>query len=373
MQQKKITPKGSPFFVLDVSGDDYEIGEGIGRAIKMDIADMWENFTLPRMIKWYGTPPEDYDKTYTWLRGNLERHCPWMAEQMDGIAAGSGLSAQNIWFMNHYSLLWSACGVFCTSMAVGQSDAGPVLIQNLDIGDEDFYYVLRIRPDSGYATLSDAMCAMCWSPTGINEKGLAVGSSNLGSIARVPNKPLAGGIANTFLPRMVLRQCGSTREAVEYLKSLPPVCPETAGYQLNLVDSNGEMAVVDKSGPHTLVRQCEPGMNFTTNFSLDKNLEAWRAEGATEEQKRNQRNFYDRADKIRSEYRKLDGQTPTVKWMKDLFRSHEGKGRVCRHGPECNGGYSRLGFVYYPKECRAEICNGIPCENEYQSFSLEKR
>lgn len=367
---KQITPKGTKFLFVEAQGSDFEIGKQIGSATAEDIADMWEDFILPRMVKFYGTPAAKYGKTYEWLRKNLENVCPWMVEQINGIASGSGVDIEKVWMMNHYALLWPAHGLFCTSMSVRDSDAGPVLIQNLDIGDEDFCYICKIKPNNGNTTLSDAMCSMCWSPTGINDKGLAVGSSNLSSVARKPKKPLKGGITNNFLPRMVLRQCSTTKEAIKFLKSLPDVCPETSGYQLNIIDKRGDMAVVDKTGPHILVRQCEEGMNFTTNFSLDPDLEGWRTAGAGKEQLVKESNFYDRADKIKHEYKQLGGKKPTIKWLKDLFKSHYGKGRICRHGLDCQGGFSRLHFVYYPCEKRVEITNGPPCENEYQYFQL---
>ncbi len=364
---RNITRQGENFFLLEAGGSDFEIGRQIGLATAGDIAYTWENFVIPRLVEWYGTPKEKFGETYAWLRKNLEKVCPWAAEQIDGIADGSGIEKEKIWIFNHYTVLWPAHGLFCTSVAVRNSDVGPVLAQNLDIGSEDFYYMTKLRPSKAYATLSDAMVTMCWSPTGINSKGLAVGSSNLASQARKVEKPLSGGIPNILLPRMVLRQCATTAEAVEYLKTLPPICPLTAGYQLNIIDITGDMAVVDKTGPYTIVRQCQKDLNFTTNYSLDEKLETWRMEGAPFEKSRNYRM---RAGKILDEYKKLNGTLPAVVWLKELFHSHKGEGRICRHGSECEGGYSRLHFIYYPRQFCVEATNGIPCENTYQKFCL---
>jgi len=368
MDKKNISKQGEAFFVLTVQGSNYEMGRQIGEATAYDIADMWENFTRPRMIEPYGTPEEKYDETYRWLRDNLEKVSPSDAEIINGIAAGSGMDIEKVWMMNHYGVLWSANGLFCTTMALRDSDVGPVLAQNLDIGPEDFYYILTAKPDKGYATLTEAACGLWRASTGVNEKGLAVGSSNLASSGRKAKKPLQPGIPIDLVPKLSLRNCATVPEAVEFVKSLPDVLPVTSGYQLNFIDSNGDMAVVDKTGPYTVVRQCEDGMNFTTNFSLDKKLEKWRMEGTDPAECAN---LYMRAENIRSSYAKLNGSRPTTKWLKELFRSHEGIGRLCRHGEaEYGYGYSRLGFVCYPCERKIEVTNGLPCCNEYQAFSL---
>ena len=363
-----ITCQGEAFLLLRTGGTDTEIGRAIGEATAGDIGEMWEQFTAPRLVPQYGTPLERVGETCAWLRRNLEQICPWMAEQIDGIAEGSGLAREQVWIMNHYGVLWSAHGLFCTSLAVAESDHGPLLAQNLDIGAEDFYFVSCTRPTGGYAVLSDRMCAMCWSPTGINERGLAVGSSNLPRHGADVEKPLPPGVANHFIPHMVLRSCANVSEAVDCLRSMPPVTPPSSGYQLNLLDADGGMAVVDKCGPKTLVRQCEPGMIYTTNCSLEAEFEGWRTTGAKPGQDGSARA---RAARIRAAYAARHNSTPSVAWLRALFRSHDGPGRLCRHGDDASaGGYSRLHFVYFPQERSAEITNGLPCRNEPQRFAL---
>ena len=254
-------------------------------------------------------------------------------------------------------------------MAVKDSDAGPTLAQNLDIGSEDFYYIIKTSPEGANTVLSQAMCSMCWTSTGINNKGLAIGSSNLGSPARKARKPLKGGIGNHFIVKPTLQFCSTTSEAVEFIKSLPEMCPETSGYQMNIIDAKGNMAVVDKTGPHCVVRQCEEGMNFTTNYSLDEKLEAWRMEDADFDEK--SRNSRMRAENIISWHKGLENKTPTVASVKKLFSGHNGQGRICRHGDKAScEGYSRLHFICYHKTQQIEATNGLPCENQYQKFEI---
>ena len=154
----KITAKGEAFYYLKAEGSDYDIGKAKGEALSLDLADMWENFTLPRMVKWYGTPPEKYDATYKWLRKNLEQVAPYMVEQLVGMADGAGLSLEQVFMISHYGLLWASKGIddavlsdmeACSSISTITLDSGPILAQNLEIGSDDLYFVEHLKPQSG--------------------------------------------------------------------------------------------------------------------------------------------------------------------------------------------------------------------------------
>ncbi|MDO8586507.1 MAG: C45 family peptidase [Armatimonadota bacterium] len=362
-QQRQTTAKGEPFYLFRAAGSDYDIGLAKGREMAADILAAWDLFK-PNMDAWTRGRPEE---TCEWLRRNLELHIPWMGEQIRGMADGSGISEDTVMVLNHYGVLWSGGGLFCSSVAVRETEVGPVLGQNLDIGSDDIYFVEELRPADGFATLSDGMAGMCWSPTGVNERGLAVASSMLGSPRREGARPVPRGFPFHFLPRLVIRHCADVPEAIQYLKELTPTIPPGGGYQLNLLDSAGNMAVVDKIEESAVVRQRQDGMNFTTNFSLDAELENWRTGGGETEP-----NHAARARNIMDRHRAAQGSL-SLQWLIDTMRGHEGDGRLCRHGTEDTGGggYSRLSFLYYPRERRAEITNGRPCCNEYQEFKLE--
>ena len=364
---RRVTRKGEPFYFFHAAGTDYEIGLTKGEQMAADIIGAWEFFE-PCMAEQFGTPVGRYQETYEWLRQNLETIAPWMVEQICGMAEGSGLAVDRAFLLNHYGVLWCASGLFCTSVAIGDTVEGPVLGQNLDIGDDDLYFVEELHPQNGFATLSDGMAGMCWSPTGINERGLAIGASNLASPARQGTRPITPGMPYHFLTRLVLRECACVAEAVEYLAKLTPVIPPGGGYQLNLLDSAGNMAVVDKSEDRTVVRQCEIGMNFTTNYSLDADLENWRTCGEATEV-----SFTARSENICSRYRSQNGKL-SREWLIDILQSHADRGRLCCHGTDDVGGaYTRLSFIYCPSDGSAQISNGLPCVNKYQVFRINHR
>ena len=376
-KRKKITPKGESFYYFEATGNDYDIGKSKGQELAFDLADMWENFTLPKMEVWYGTPPEKYDATYKWLRKNLEQVAPWMVEQLVGMAAGSGLSLEQIFLTSHYGFLWSMGGIddavlsalqACSSITTVTSDTGPILAQNLEIGADDLYFVEYLKAQSGYATLSDGMLGMCCAPCGINSAGLAVGSSNFSAVSQREKCDLAFGTPYHFLPRIVLRQCGSVAEAVDLLKSLPDTIPAMGGYQLNMIDKSGAMAVVDKTNDLTIVRKCFDDFNFTTNCSLDEKTEEWRM-GISTAERDNSKACYTRAEMLKSWYPENKGDVSLAK-IKKLMRRHEMPGALCRHAPHEPNSYTRLSFLFFPLEGRMMITNGNSCCNDYQEFTL---
>lgn len=360
-----------PFMFADARGSDLEIGRTVGSLLSEQINHTWNTWASTHMLEWFGTSPKQYQATADWLIDNLEPLAPWMVEQMRGIAIGAEVDFVNIVLMNHYAVLWPACGLFCTSIAFARSDSGrPILAQNLDIGNNDLYFVSRLRPSEGYATLSDGMYGMCWSPTGMNEHGLAIGSSNLPAPGRSVVKPLQRGVPCTMIPRMTLRRCATTSDAVDYIQSLPPVVPLNAGYQINVIDAEGQMAVIDKVGTQTVVRQCSRSANWTTNVSLDVKLEEWRV--GDNPKFSPEYHGYQRSDRIRRQIDQLKSRPPAISWIKHLMSSHDGGGgRICRHGPDCDGGYSRLSMLYSPVSSTLDITNGPPCRSDYQHFSLQ--
>ena len=358
-----ITPKGQPIFRLRAAGSDHEIGLQRGRQLARDIHRMWE-WMESRLRGMYGLPCANWDEVAMRCEANLKQTALWLQEQIAGMSETSGVSVRNLLLMNFYGLIWSNAGNWCSSVAVRDTDAGPLLGQNLDIGAEDFYYAEEVHPRGAHATLSDAMLGMCWSPCGINDAGLAVGSSNLPAPGPAQRPWNWDGVSYHFLARLVLRNCGTVAEAIDYLRSLPPTIPSAGGYQLNLLDATGTMAVVDKTNDRTVVRQCEDGLNFTTNCALDEEFERWRlgeepfnADGRA------------RAARIRSEWRKLNAARPTRRWLADLLRSDQGEGCLCRWNERGN---SRLSFLFSPVNHTMDLSNGPPNRTAYEHFEFSR-
>lgn len=159
---------------------------------------MW-GWMKPRLSTVYGLPTTKWDEVAAASEWNLQAVIPWMEAQLAGMAAGSGLPMRDLLLMNNYGLIWSNDGNWRSSVAVKETEEGPLLGQNLDLGSEDFYYLEEVHADGAPAVLCERMVGMCHSCCGINAAGLAVASSNLSSPGqrREPWKWSAGGWGTT--------------------------------------------------------------------------------------------------------------------------------------------------------------------------------
>lgn len=351
----KISREGEAIYRLFLKGSDREMGLRRGRELKEDIRSKWawmESF----YDTGYGLPRAKWDEVAAKAEANSRRRFPWMADQMEGMAEGSGVSLRDILLMNYYGLVW-ASGNWCTSVAVRHTEEGPLLGQNLDIGYGDFYYMEEQQSKAAHPILSDMGLGLCCSPCGVNAEGLAVASSGLPAPGQAKRPWDWDGVPYQFLPRLVLRCCGSVAEAIEYLKGLPSTIPSGGGYQLSLLDASGAMAVVDKTGDRTVARQCEPDLNFTCNCAFDEEFELWRmgAPGSYPD-------GVARAVHIRQEWAALQGAQPTRDWLVGLMRGNTGPGALCRTNDK---GYTRLSFVLSPVSRAMDIANGPPDRTPY--------
>lgn len=360
----RISSLDQTVFPLCLRGSDFEIGLQRGQRLGEDLRRMWQ-WMGARMSSMYGLPESKWSWAAQKSADNFQEEQPWMLEQISGMSEGSGLGLDEILLMNMYGLIWSNSGNWCSSVALRVPGGGCWVGQNLDLGNEDFYYMEEMHSSAAYSILSGAMMGMCSAPCGINDQGLVVASSNLPAPAQSGQRWSWNGIPYYHLPFSVLRLCRSVKEAVLYLQSLPSTIPGSAGYQLNIMDIQGDMAVVDKSGNRTIVRQCEENLNFTTNCTLDHEMESWRlGEGKANV------DGLERANRIRQEYQLLNGQFPSREWLMQLMASDQGDGCLCRTNER---GFSRQGFIFDPVNLTMDICNGPPNRNLYERFSLERK
>jgi predicted choloylglycine hydrolase len=363
----KISPEGKPIQRILLKGNDHEIGLQRGRELREDIQGKWA-WMEPFFDIWYGLPRARWDEVAAKAEINAWKYFPWMAEQVEGMAEGSNLPLRDILLMNYYGVISSAAGNWCSSVAVRQSETGPLLGQNLDIGWGDFYYMEEQQSRSAHPILGDMRLGLCWTPCGINAQGLAVASSFLPTPGQAKRPWDFSGMPYHFIPRLVLRQCGSVVEAVTCLKELPPTIPSGGGYQLNLIDSSGEMAVVDKTGDRTVVRQCEPDLNFTANCTLDEEFELWRQGDQPDLASANlKRDALERVNRIREEWAALQGRPATADWLRKLMASNTGAGALCRTSEVA---YSRLSFIFSPSKLTMDIANGPPDRTPYEHVTF---
>ncbi len=353
------------------SGTPYEIGLQKGQRCKDKIV-AW----VQHMYEWWerdwGATDELLEPLYERLRSNSEEMYPEMLAEMDGIAEGAGLSPRQILLHNHYGYLWNTIGAQpqaqqCSAAGYVSSPQGPILGQNLDIGAGDFYFCELSHPTTGYAVLSDGWYGMCFGDMGLNERGLAVGTSALGCKTYMDDWET--GIHNHFWTRLILRNCTNVSEAIAYLQDNGPMIAPGQGKNYLLVDAEGDIAVVERTQNTAAVTREHNGAMAATNFCLHPEMVKL-IDDSTDDRTAGINNAKDRHRRILQLFEEA-GRHGSLELMMKTLRWHEMPGALCRHEGSDPTGYTRLSLIALPHERRLYATDGPPCQVEYEVFELE--
>lgn len=117
-----------------------------------------------------------------WFRQQRERHFdlwPWLADEMAGIAEGSGVPRPVIERMNFRIWQYPVYGKThaCSSFAVRARDGS--LISGGMLDDPRWLYVFcEVRPRKGFRYMTFPITGTCWGNRGMNEAGLVLNESS---------------------------------------------------------------------------------------------------------------------------------------------------------------------------------------------------
>ena len=145
---------------IELQGGPREIGRRHGAAFAEDIRKCFE-FYCVRARKTRVSPL---------IRTYLEERFPEVAEEIEGIGEGAGLSYEQMLAYNHFNVIAG-----CTPIFFSHSDVGPLLAQNLDCEREelDAAVVRNVIPDKGNAYLGVSFVGTVWVGNWINQEGVA--------------------------------------------------------------------------------------------------------------------------------------------------------------------------------------------------------
>ncbi len=139
------------------------------------------------------------------------------------------------------------------------------------------------------------------------------------------------------------------------------------GLNIFLADSKGDAVVVEKCYDKQAIRRIEDGVLWNTNHFLDEELVKYNFTRGKEDL---------RESKVRYAYLqkvlKEERIPHTVEEMKKILRNHEkpGAGAICRHPDRGDTARTHFAAIFIPKEKRALIASGNPCENEFKEYKL---
>jgi predicted choloylglycine hydrolase len=233
-------------YEITLKGTPYERGVQQGKAFSRQMGELFNQCST-----WLGGLPQGMiEKIRDRMIGAVQIIYPEMITELEGIAAGSGMSFGDVCTLNFVSAIGSLNG--CTNIIAIKTDEGPALAKTSDIGDDYAYYCIqRVEPSQKYSYFAISWTGCLWAEVGLNSSGLALGQSS-GPIMPGQN---GVGIPTLEYPRLILENCSKVEEAIQFCEATP-----MAGKGLNIamVDDSGKAAVVEKSGTTTAIRRPNP-------------------------------------------------------------------------------------------------------------------
>ncbi len=331
---------------IELNGTAKEIGRQHGRAFSDDIKKYYEFYCLR-----CGKTP---DTLHPSIRHYVETHLPEIAQEIEGIAEGSGLRYDEILTYNHFSVISG-----CTAVFFRNTPDGPILAQNLDCGIEEQQAVLisNVKPEKGYAFLNVSFVGTVWAGNAINETGLCMaGVSAHQSEYRTEN-----GTSYGIIDRTVIQYGSNVHEALDIMNTHPNI--GKVGCRLFL-DGQGKCMITEGTPTKKFGTIVTDDFCFSTGLFTSGKVTA-----------KNELNYIRpkiaRKETINRMYE--SGEiTFTVDGMKQLLGHHApDPGSVCRHNRDF-GECTQSARIMIRDQRKLLICDGPPCCSEFEEFTLRK-
>jgi isopenicillin-N N-acyltransferase like protein len=341
--------------VVYSSGAPREIGQQAGEQLREEIREHIDQF-----------PPAD--DTAWELRGRvflrtLRDHLPNVLEEMKGTAEGAGVTNDDIYRLNlplyPNDLTPSDRHIpdeeGCTNIVFGNGPDGPLWGKNNDggaPGNQRPVCVRIVRPHTGIPMILAHFAGFVAVGDGINEEGVCVGHSSVGSIYQQSDRH----VPVRLLAYHALHYSRSVTEFVQGLSSLPT---RGKGYSFVCVDRNGDMCAPEVPCPLIQVRKNEAAAAnamYCVNCYLLPHLR-----DADQRSPGGKDNALKRAERLEREIWR-DVPMDMVR-MRNLLKSHESSAPLCRH--DDNGSHTEYSMIAVPRQGKLYVTDGYPCETEY--------
>lgn len=377
-----MTNNPSPLQQITVSGSPREVGKMAASSspetVALLLADLHENYSTRLTAE---ESVELFSEFRAKMLGYLETHFPGEVEEMYGVAEGAGISEDDAILMSFGPSLREVMRDVphnCSSIAWGSAAQGPTLFKTDDGPAYDREQPIkaqldrRIGPKRVFDVKSgDALRVLgindvgrVLTETGVNEAGLAMGSSS----GRPVLAPQDGhGVPQHMFANLVLRYCRNVDEAIAFAHKHPV---SGKGINIAVADAAGNLAAIDKCGKFVGVRRSRD-FAFAVNHYLNPDMLA--------EIERQIPDFIGSKYHRNSDGRRafLEARLPRMAAMDDadpddivatLFE-HSDAGSVCQHMGENDLGTNFAARIR-PVERTVDIWHGPPCLGDLCSYGF---
>lgn len=397
MSSPSLSPP-SPRYALEVlhlKGDERAMGESHGEHFRQRIRD-FVDMRMDALVVYLGERGISQIKPIEAIAGeSLFAYDAWHpagAEEHRGVAAGAGVDATRLFLVTQMTdmrdalLLAAAKGPQwkaaepegCSAVLVPHThvDGSTALVGqtwDLNPGDLDFVVAMYRRPRQGLRTWS-VTCTGCPSLMGINEAGVAVGTTNIKTYGAHPG---VGYLA--VLHRAI--QARHAAEAIAWVREAPVAAAHTywvadAKLQVELERSpSGSVNSAEGSGNtplgrvelarlpgRSVERNAERGPLARTNHCLASANIAIEGEAPSASSRK----------RLQRLQQRLDQGEITVASLRELFADRsDGVDSINRYPEDDQGTATNAVFIAQPSESRAWACRGPADRGEWIDLQFD--
>ncbi len=350
---------------LTLTGTPREMGAQHGEAVRDRIRELFAR-RMENAIEQahaYGGVTIDEAGLLALARGCLpfvRAYAPEGYEELEGIAAGSGQSIERVWAMNALTDLRDVAAFHhpkdppdaegCSSFIVPASRTArgaPMVGQTWDLSTSNLPFVQLVRRIPKDAPPTRTLTTVgCLSLIGMNDEGLAIGTTNLRTVDAKP------GVGYLDIIHAALRET-SVDAAVERIVS----APRAGAHYYYVMDRTGAAAAVECSATDAEVVRSGDTYVHCNHVLCEKN-KALEAKGTPVA------STYHRQERLAA---LLDRDDLTEGHLFEFLADHDGRpDSICRH--DFNGITSNAGVVMSPTEGRFWAVHGPACEGTWAPF-----
>jgi isopenicillin-N N-acyltransferase like protein len=341
--------------IIKAGGSNYDLGFTVGRTAKSLIEKSVNHYRqiLPREEGWSGkwSAPE----------GCLEaaqEQFPHLIEELQGMAAGSGISFGDLFFLNALEeVLDLKPPAACTSIGL-KVDGSVWLGHNEDWYAEDAAAVIAIygQPQHQPAFFS-ITAAPFLAAVGMNEAGLAQGVNSVTATdCRI-------GVPRMFAARAVL-EATTIKEAIEKATSKN----RAGGYNHLLAQAGGDLGNLE-----TTAEEADylpgPKMIYHTNHYISQQLQHLAVKGSDHSLAR-----YRRLTELERINKKAgaDQRPGGLETLGGFLSDHENRPlSICKHASEQKSHEGTIfSAIFETGSFRAWVAVGNPCGNMYREIKI---
>ncbi|GAB7079346.1 C45 family autoproteolytic acyltransferase/hydolase [Megalodesulfovibrio paquesii] len=368
--------------VLELSGTPYERGRIHGETCRGLIHEFVESVIQVHQANNSLLKAEHSQLTGYCLRnvGFLQKWCPELVEEMQGIADGAGLPFADILYLNAFleledlrapglggkalpDALWGCTTYNVTAAAAAGGQA--LLGQTYDMERyyEKFVVLLRIQPDSDAAPgATPAPAQLVVTFAGI----LGLNGVNSAGVAAVINKVVATDARPGVLYPCIMRRALAARRIGDALGAVV-FSPRATGMNYQLAGMGVAFCAEVSASAYELLEI--DGSIAHTNHYLSQHMRRfetanWLSHGGSMVRRQVAQDFLNRH---------RGALTPDL--LKELSRNHVNHPRcICAHGFEGEADITAFHTVFAvvmdPAAGWLDLCVGNPCQGEYQRYQL---